>query len=198
MAVADILTGPVKVYYAAVGTAIPARDTVAYGAAWTAPWTALGYTKEGLTVNYETEELEVMIQEALAAVKRVRTKESLTLESVLAELTGTNLALLVGQAKTTGAAGAGVVGYEELLVGGAWIIPEKAWGFEGLYTDTSGNSLPVRFYIFKGTARVNGELQFSKEEYPGIAFQVQMLEDPTGTRGARSFEFQKVTAPATA
>jgi hypothetical protein len=116
---------------------------------------------------------------------------------VLAELTATNLGLLIGQTKTSAAAGAGTVGYEELTAGGTRIIPEKAWGFEGLYIDASGNNLPVRLFIYKGTAKLNGELEFSKEEYPGFALQVQALEDPTLTVGQRTFKFQKVTAPAT-
>lgn len=197
MAVADILTGPVKVYYAPVGETIPARDTIAYGAAWGGNWVALGYTKEGLACNYETEESEATIQEALAPVKRWRNKETVTLETTLAELTATNLGLLIGQTKTSAAAGAGTVGYEELQAGGSFVIPEKAWGFEGLYIDASGNNLPVRFFLFKGTAKLNGALEFSKEDYPGTPLQVQGLEDPTLTRGQRTFKFQKVTAPAT-
>jgi hypothetical protein len=107
------------------------------------------------------------------------------------------LALLVSQSKTSAAAGAGTVGYEEVQSGGTRIMTEKAWGFEGLYIDSSGNNLPVRVFIWKGTAKLNGELEFGKEDYPGTSLQVQALEDLTKSAGQRLFKFQKVTAPAT-
>lgn len=196
MAVADILTGPVKVYYAPVGETQPSKDSVAYDSPWGGNWVALGYSKKGLTCAYNTEELEVMIEESLAAVKRRRTQESVTLELTLAELTAANVGLAVGSTVTSAAAGSGTVGYEQLDVGDESVPVEKAWGFEGLYLDANGIRFPLRVFLLKGTARLNGPLEFSKADYPGIALQVKGLSDMNQSAGSRLLRFQRVTAAA--
>lgn len=198
MAVADILVGPVKCYYAPVGEALPARDTVAYGAAWAGNWVAFGYTKEApITLNYEPTFGEVKINEALAAVKHYMSAEAVTLETVLAELTADNLSLLLGKAETVVAAGVATVGYEAIAAGGPITLAVKQWGFEGLYTSTAGVAFPVRVYIYRGVARLNGALEFSKEDYPGISLQILGEEDMGKTAGVRTIYFERITAAVT-
>jgi hypothetical protein len=194
---AHILMGPVKVYQAPVGETLPDENAIAYGVAWGGNWVAFGYTKAPLSANYEFDELEVKIQEALGVVKRRKTSEGLTLETVLAEITADNLALAThGVVTDTPAAGAQVQ-KETLDLGGIAVLSEYAWGFEGEYRKDDGTQFPVRLFVYKGTARINGALEFSKEDFPGVPIQVKALEDLSQTAGSRLFKFQKVLAPHT-
>ena len=195
--VTNILHGPVIVYTAPVGESVPA-DSVAAGTAWGGNWARIGLTKAPLTAGYEFEEGEAMVEEALTAVKRWKTKEDLTLETTLAEITAEYLEMAWGGTNTTTAAGAGQVAKDELDLGGEATLEELAWGFEGIYTDSSGTEFPVRVFVHKATAKANGELEFGREsEFPGIPIQIKALADLGQSQGERLFKFQRVTAAAT-
>lgn len=199
MAVADILMGPVRVFYAPVGEALPNENTVAFGDAWGGNWTELGYTKGNLSCNYEFDVVEATIEQALGPVKRRKKSETAALETVLAEFTGDNLALVTNGTLTPTAAGAAQVAKEEVDIGGKAALTQRAWGFEGEYVTDAGVSHPMRVFLYKGTARLGGALEFGKEvEGTGITLHVDGLEDMTKTIGSRLLKFQKVTGPATA
>lgn len=198
MAVADILMGPVTVYYAPVGEALPDETSVEYGDPWGGNWTALGYTKGNLSCNYEFDVVEATIEQALGPVKRRKKSETVALETVLAEFTGDNLALVTNGTKTHTAAGVGQVEYDDVDVGGDPSLTERAWGFEGEYVDDSGTSFPMRVFVYKGTAKLGGALEFGKEvEGVGLTLHVDALEDMSKSAGQRLIKFQKVTAAAT-
>jgi len=195
----NILVGGAWVYYAPVGETPPA-DSVAYGTAWGGNWARVGFTKEPLSALYEDEQMGVGVEEALTDVKRVKTLENLTLETVLAEVTSTYMNLAVGAGTvTTTAAGAGQVGKDEYAVGGEILLDENAWGFEAMYVSATGVKFPVRVFVWKATSKLNGELAFSKKsgEYPGIALQIMALADTSQNEGLQLFKFQRVTAAAT-
>ena len=197
MAVADIILGPAACYYAPVGEALPSDNSVGYGVAWGGNWVRLGYTKTPLSFNYTSEEFEAMVEEALGAVKRIKTKEDLLLETTLAELTADNLALGMDGTVTDTAAAAAQVGKEEMTMGGSGVLAEKAWGFEGLYQTSTGTQFPIRVFIYRATSKLNGALTFGKAEYPGIPLQIHAMEDLTKTLGQQLFLFQKVLAAHT-
>jgi hypothetical protein len=138
----------------------------------------------------------VEVQEALTAVDRRKTKESLTLETVLAELTATNIGLTSSGTVTTTPAGAGQVGKEEVEVGGDPVLDKFIWGFEGTYVKDDGSAFPLRLFIWKGTAKMNGALEFGREDYPGIPIQVKALADTSKAKGRQLYKFQRVTAAA--
>ena len=197
MAIADILTGPVQVWYAPVGEPFPDPNTIGAGDEWGGNWVKLGYTKTPLSAEYKSEEKEVFIQEALGPVKRWRSAESLTLETSLAELTAANFGLAVDEEATVTNPGQNQVGREDIYLGGTATLTERAWGFEGTYTDEDGNRFPVRVFVYKGTATLNGALEFGKEDYPAIPLQVKALQDVSQPAGRQLLHFQRVTALAT-
>ncbi len=196
----NILTKGAVLWYAPVGEAIPDETSIEFGEAWGGNWARVGFTKAPLTCLYEDERFDITVEESPAPVKRVRTSENLTLETVLAELTPDYLDLAVGAgAVTTTAAGASQVAYQEYNVGGSFALEEKAWGFEGEYINSAGVSFPVRFFIYKGTAMVNGPLEFSNRDdvYPGIPIQIKALADTSQSSGSQLLKMQRVTAAAT-
>jgi hypothetical protein len=195
-AVSDILRGPVRVFYAAVGTALPA-DSTAHGASWGGSWTDIGYTMSSLAMKYDVEELDLEVEQHLAPIGRIKSSEQLTLETTLASITSANLALGIEGSATTTAAGTGQVAKDELVAGDDALMTERAWGFEGHLVDSTGATRPVRVLIYKATSTFNGELEFGKKVQPGIALQIKALVDPTQTAGQRLFKLQRVTGAAT-
>jgi len=194
-----VKTGAV-LWVAPSGESKPDETSVAYGGDWGGNWERVGYTKEPLKMKYDSEEAEVEVEEELAAVKRYRNKEGVTLETVLAELTAEYLQLAASNQDTVDetAAGGSQKPYEETGLGGEAILTEKAWGFEGLYVDSSGNEEPIRVFVHKGTAMINGELEFSQktDDYVGIPIQIKALSDTTQSAGQRLVLMQRVTGEA--
>lgn len=201
--VTNIISGGAVVYRAPVAETNPDESTIFYGAAWGGNWERIGFTKAPLTVAYSFDEAEIEVEEELSPIDRLRIKEMLTLETVLAELAAEYFALSLGQDPTTAvtstAAGAGQRAYEEVLLGGNSEIKQYKWGFEARYVDSAGDEFPVRFFIHKGTAKLNGNLEFSQKsgDYPGIPLQINALADPSQSAGQKLFQFQRVTAKAT-
>ena len=194
---AHIILGPVKVYRAPVGEAKPNENSVGYGVAWGGNWVAFGLTEAPLSCNYSAEYFEAKVQEVLAAVKRRKTSEEMTLETVLAELTLDNLQMGTGGTVTDTAAGAAQVGKEELEAGNTAVMGEYAWGFEGEYRTDAGVQFPLRFGVFRGTSTLNGPLEFGKEGQPGVNLQVKALNDGSQSAGKQLFWVQKVLAAHT-
>lgn len=196
MAVADILRGPVTVWYGPVGET-PPDDDVAFGVALGGNWTKIAYTQAPLSANYEVDELDIEVEQELTALDRVKTAERLTMETALSEITSANMAIATSGTATTTAAGADQVGKDELVVGGERIIDKKAWAFEGEYVDSSDNVFPVRIFVWKATAILNGAQEYGKGSYPGIPLQIKALVDTTKPSGQKLFKMQRVTAEAT-
>lgn len=195
----NIIVGGATLWNAPVAEAIPSRDSVDYGDDWGGNWERVGFTKAPLTMAYEPEEMDVEVEEALGAIKRVKIKESLMLETVLAEFTSDYLALVTGGVATTAAAGASTVGYDQVDLGGEVFTPELQWGFEGTYINAAGVKFPVRIFVWKATTIMNGSLSFSNRngEYPGIPIQIKALQDITKDAGQQLMRMVRVTAAAT-
>ena len=70
--VAQIIKSGAWLYNAPTGEANPDETSVAYGAAWGGNWVRTGYTKVALTADYESEEMDVEVEEELGPVRRWR------------------------------------------------------------------------------------------------------------------------------
>lgn len=197
MAIADILHGPVAIKYAPVGTALPA-DSVAFGGVWPTGWLDFGYTQAPLTLNYTFDELDIEVEQELAPLDRIRIKETVELSSVLAELTAKNVGVMMNGIVTLTDAGAKQVGKEEVEVGGDRNLNKYAFAFEGLYIDSTGNKFPRRFFLYRGTCRVDGEIASGKEANANLPFTIKGLVDTSKSSGKNLFKWQTVKAAATA
>ncbi len=193
----QILKSNAVLWFAPVGTAFPDETSIAAEAAWGGAWERLGATKEPVTMLYEDEQADINVEEYLSPVHRFRTSEALTIETVLAELDADFIALMTDGTVSKTAASGGQAGYEELPIGNDAFRTAYAWGFEGIYLDSSGNTLAARVFVYRATAKMGGELAFSKREddYTGVPITIEALSD-SATPG-RLLVFQRVTAPAT-
>lgn len=106
----------VQPYNAAAPPALPA-NTVALGGAWSAPWTAIGATMNGLTFNFKRDVNDIMIEEQRVPVAKLTKMTTFTFEMELSEDTLTTLQLAYGGGTlTTVAAASGQPGYQNLVV----------------------------------------------------------------------------------
>ena len=195
MAVADILISPAAVYVAATSSAQP-TTAIGYGSSWGTAWTSLGYTLEPISIEYDNTIYELEVQQVMAPVKRVLQKEVVTMETVLAETTATNLKYALNGTVTTTAAGAGK-GYDTIDAGGSTTLPEYQWGFEGFRVDSAGTAQPVRLFIRKGISKMNGPLRFAKGAGVGTPLQIQAVPDLAQVAGKQLIQMHIITAPAT-
>jgi hypothetical protein len=199
--VANVLKTGAILWVAPVGEAKPSETTVAFGSLWGGNWARVGYTSAPLTLAYESTEEDIEVEEELTALKRWRVGENLTIETQLAELTAAYLQLAAGNqtAVSTVAAGAAQKAYESSGLGGVAELTEKAWGFEGLYITPGGTDEPVRVFVHKATAMLNGALTFTRKsgDKVSIPLQLKALVDTTQSAGYKLCSFQRVLSEVT-
>jgi hypothetical protein len=199
--VANVIKSGARLYVAPTGESNPDETSVAYGAAWGGNWARVGYTKAPLVMAYTSEEFDVEVEEELGPIKRRRVRETMTLETVLAELTAAYLQIAASDQDSVSEtpAGGAQKAYEETGLGGEAILTEKKWGFEGLFITSGGDEEPIRLFVHIGTAMVNGNLEFSQKttDYTGIPIQIKALADTSQSEGQKFCLFQRVTSETT-
>ncbi len=195
--VTDILSGPVVVFTAPLGTTLPAQSLPA-GGNWPSGWVSIGYTKEPVTMSYTYETENHEIEQSLGPIARRKTAHTIALETVLAEFSAASLQFSFGGDVTTVPAGAGQTGYEQLDVGDAPELPRRMWAFEGRYEDEDGDIFPVRLFIWIATAMAGGDLEFGKASgYAGTPLRVEGLSDMSRSEAQRLFRIERILEAAT-
>lgn len=198
--VAEIVHGAATLWLAPSGESIPA-DSTAFGADWGGNWSKLGLTQEGVNLGLSQETTDINVQEALLPVGRFVSGGDVFVETVLSQMDGAVLqyAMGGGGTKTDTAAGAGTYGKTEFVYGGKDALTEYILGVEGKHTESDGTERPVRFFLWKCTLNLNGELEFEKarENGTGIPIRAQAQEDLSQTQGQRWFKYQEITADPT-
>lgn len=194
MATQDILIGYAKIWYAPVGEAFPDETSVAYGAAWGGNWKYLGDTLEPLTLNIDRTIFDVEIQQSNVPVKQSITKQTIALKTTMAEHTITTLQLaFLGTASST-ASGASQKAYSQLQFGGETAPAYYAWGFEAVYQTANNTSQPARYFFWKGSLTLDGNITFDKGAPAGIPVSITMLADTTKPLGQQTALIQITTS----
>lgn len=200
--VGNLLKSKARVLVAPVGETIPDETSVAYDGSWGGNWVDFGFTKTPLAFNYEFDEHEFHVEQILGPVRRDRTGERATFETVLSEVTSDNMAYAFGvdpadatDGVTDTAAGASQKAFSDISVGNTPLVQEFAVAIEGKRYDSAGTGQPVRVFFAKATLRLNGALEFSQknDDHTGINLQIKALANAST---GRLFQIQDVTAPA--
>jgi hypothetical protein len=198
MAKEDIVLGAGSLWYAPVATANPDETTVAYGAAWGGSWASFGDTLTPVVFTPNEVRKGVKTQQSLGPRKRYRTAMEPTVKTTLAELTGANLALVLGGTNTTTAAGASQKGFSAVDVGHDVVVDTYKFGFETLRVDSAGVSQPVRYFFHIGDIMIDGDSAFDKENETGVPVLITVHQDTSQAVGEQFMKIEIVTAAATA
>lgn len=115
-----VLTGMAAVYLAPYSLTTPPElpeDTVALGGTWSAPWTAIGATMEGVSFNYSRDTDQIVIEEQMTPVDERTKSLTFTVETELAQDTLQTMKWAYGGGTiTTTAPGAGTPGISTLEI----------------------------------------------------------------------------------
>jgi hypothetical protein len=197
MPVADILLTPATLWYAPVGEPVPDENSVGYGDDWGGNWESVGFTLTPLTLARALETFELEVEQRTTPVKEMITKETVTLETTLAEFIEDNVLLAFGGSVVNTSAGPAQVEKWEHRAGGDPQLRTYAFGFEGLYITDANAEYPVRVFIWRGNIMLNGQLQFAKGAAAGIPIQITSKIDDSKPLGQQLIMTQKVTGPMT-
>jgi len=181
MAASDVLVSPATVWYAPVGTALPSPSTVLAGQAWPAAWKNLGYTLEPTNLNMNVTPFDLYVQQLTVPLRTIRTEVEVMLETVMAEFTADTLKLATDGTVVTTAPAAGAAGRDEITVLASKVdVSLFAFGIEGIRVLDNNARVPVRIFIPRGSAVMNGPITFAKGEGIGIPLQFKAFADNTG------------------
>lgn len=197
MGAENILVSGAFIWIAPEDTSIPDETTISAGEDWGGAWDYMGLTTAPLTLNSNTTEFSVDVQQLSTPVLSAITSEDLSLNTTLAELTAENLQLVFGGNITTTAAGAAQVAYKELKAGGRTQRAVKMLGFEGKTALTSGTLVPVRWFFHRVQISLGGNMNFDKGAASGIPITIKVLSDDAQAEDEKLFIFQRVSAVQT-
>jgi hypothetical protein len=114
--VTNVLVGISWLYLAPGDTAMVA-DSVAYGGTWTAPWTYVGATEEGVSQSFERDINFHRIEEQSSPVAVTVNESTISISTNLAEHTLENMKTSFGGGEiVTTAAGTGQIGKKTLTL----------------------------------------------------------------------------------
>lgn len=195
MAQSDIMVSGAWLWYAPEGEGFPDETSIDVGDDWGGNWEWLGLTTAPLTMNLESEEFEVDVQQLTVAVLQSITSEEIVLSTTLAEMTALNLDLLFGGNITVTAAAALQKGYTELKFGGRTQRNVYAVGFEVRHT-VLGVLQPLRLFFYRATFSLGGPIPFDKGAPSAIPVNVTILADDEQLTDEKLGVWQKVTAAA--
>lgn len=199
--VSELMMSGATIYRAPIGTTVPAK-TLGYGEAWPVGWENVGLTSTPALLAYDFETESARVQQALADVARSKAGEGARLETLLAQVKNANAhEIAAGGGKVTSNAipGVGTPAYSQFDIGGVSCMDVYMWGLEGKHCDEeTGDLLPVRAFIWRGTVMEGYELTFDLRAYAeGLALMVGALEDIDRPLDERLYQWYVITAPAT-
>lgn len=122
----NLMAGSVDFYYGPLGTPAPSMPLTANAPLVVpAPWTKFGYTDAGITVAYQPAYKDIMADESMSALLKLKTGETLKCSAMLKEQTLENMQVaLSGATFSEVQAGAGVADVATLDVGGSQAYTE--------------------------------------------------------------------------
>lgn len=197
----DIIVTGARVFLAPVRNTTPVvlpGPELAVDAAWPEGWQDVGFTLEPVKLTYKFDILDIFVEQSYSPVRRRRTKEEATIETILAEHTAGNLAIALAGIASVTAATSTIPGYEEFTVGGDPNLPLYLVGIEGAYNAEDEEFFPIRLFFWLATTADGGTLEYAKDKPAGIPLKLNALADASKPRKEQLFKFVRVTEPATA
>ena len=157
-------------------------------------WERFGYTEGPTAFQYERTEKAVSVTDHLGEVIRFATDEKAKFTFTLKEVNPATFNRATGFVYTTAVVqpGGGNAGSEQFLVGDQPALDVRMWCISGTSFTIAGVAMPVRLFIWRGTARVTSPMGWEREETPKIEVEISALVDPLYSKGQRLFAFRKL------
>lgn len=211
----NIIQGAAELWLAAGGTALPAltanapaKGTVspATGLDGSANWLGIGFTSEGVEVEYAPEYTDVEVDQLLDAAVIFKTKQTVTVNTTLAEATLENLLYVWGlkaaALKTTGTVEGGTLatGEKELGIDGGSLndFPnERSLAFVGSAPRATNNVVDKeRLYMIRRVLQTESSTHgLKRSEATMLPVSFRCLPDPSKTGAGYGFiRDRKITA----
>lgn len=175
----EILTGVGTLYVAPVGTAEPALGTTP-GAAWK----DMGYTQDGLTVKFGQKTEGITPDQETGQVKKVRTEESMSLDTSLLESTLENLGIFLGLPVTDTPPASGVIGSRKIGFYRGALVTNYAILFRGV---SAYGDYPAQYFVPVGCFGGDVEAKYEKGKPPAWKVSLEAIVDPNATSNDEKF-----------
>lgn len=182
----DLFQTYAKIYYAAIGTALPAI-TQDFDTAWPSPWVYAGETQSETTIIFEVPTTELTTEQSGIAAEIPSGAEVTTIETTLAEVNAKTIMLTFGGTKTLVESPAP---HTKIEGGGTTAFDRYTWGIQGVYPLSDGGERPMFFQAYIGRANVGGELTFGRETQGAIPLKIRAFPDPAKAKGVNTWKFQ--------
>lgn len=185
----EMISGPLTVYTAPEGTSFPEISATP-----PSPWGLLGtngdrsISDDGLSVNFEEEMNGQMALGSTAIQKLFRVSEEITFDFSLLDVTAETFAIAMsGLSVSQVPAGVGSAGYRSVPLLRGFNVSNLAFLMRGKspYQD---DTMFAQFWVPKGYASFNGELQYQKGEAAMITISLMVLE--YGSNGYGEYQTQ--------
>lgn len=166
----EILTGPGRIYVAAVGTTMPVVNVTP-----NASWTDLGETDGGVKVT-TSQKLEFFrTDQRTGPAKAIRSEEDVIVETKLAQATLENLAKFLGKTLTDTAAGSGTIGTRDVTLYRGADVSEYAVCIRG--NGPYGSGYSAQFQLPRAVFDGNPEHEMTRTGRVLYGMKLQALED---------------------
>lgn len=195
----EILVGPLELYVAPVGEAMPAVDAAPSG-----NWELVGtsgsknYAEDGVTISHPQVFSKIRVVGSTGPVKAVRTEEDLIIAVTLYDFTMEEYTRALGNAAVTEvAAGSGTVGTRALTLRRGESVAEFALLCRGETSSPELVSNPAQYEVPRVYVDGNPTEVFNKSDAAGYLMEFHALEDPAASTAAERFgEFKYVDEAA--
>lgn len=170
-----VLVGVGTLYAAPAGTAAPSHFE-----APSSPWSDVGYTQDGVTMESEDREQQIEVDQAAEPVKVLAISRDTTISTTLAQFGPDQLKLAFGGGTIT------VVDPDSVPSSGdeydLYEPPNVGQGEEValLFDGVDENTRPVRLYVPRAKAVGNRQITFRKDEPARLAARWSVLTPNSG------------------
>ena len=165
----EILTGPAKIYFAAIGETFPDIDDSAVTG-----FTSLGETDGGVSITFEQTTEEVRVDQRTGPVKVTRSEEGIVITTNLVVASLENLATLMQTSVTEVSAGSGVPGTKTIGMYRGGDVTERAFTISG---ESAYGAYPSQYELPRGYISGNMEMAHTKDGVTVLPVEIHVLED---------------------
>ncbi len=182
----NVVVGSGRLFIAPIGTTLPTLTTLVetsdgdFRPTWPAGWELVGYTKDGIEVEYQPTYKDIEVDEEMSPVKIILVKENGSIKANLSESTLQNLNTAISASILSSATAGG--NDQTILEFGSGQPEEVMVGFDG---PAPGDGICRVIIAFRAMSVAAVGLKYSRENEVVIPLELRVLADGTKAKGKR-------------